>query len=343
MGGLSISPSVVYPAVAPWMLEWPVVDWRLLEERRAGRGVDLVGAFEGLVRDWYGGFTLVYTDGSRDPGTGVTGFGVTAPGWGASVSRRTSDGLGVYTVEMVAVLVALRWVEHARVGKVVVCCDSSSVLASLRSFQSSSRQGLLYEVLMSLTRCVGQGSVVRFLWVPAHVGVEGNEEADALAKGALGRGGVDMRVRLSKEEAKGVVRERANQLWQARWDGEAKGRHLYQVQQSVRGRAVSWGSRREETVWMRLRLGHCALNGTLKLVGRHLSGLCEGCGVEVESVEHVLLECRAYEEQRRVMGSRLRGMGVQGMGLKDVLCDGGRAKALVVEEFLRGAGVYDRV
>ena len=37
----------------------------------------------------------------------------------------------------------------------------------------------------------------------------------------------------------------------------------------------------------RLRLGHCALNKTLKMIGKHQTGLCEGCQEE-ESVEHVL-------------------------------------------------------
>jgi len=41
----------------------------------------------------------------------VTGYGVEIPAKGIGINRRTSDFLGVNTVEMVAVLVALRWVE----------------------------------------------------------------------------------------------------------------------------------------------------------------------------------------------------------------------------------------
>ena len=185
---------------------------------------------------------------------------------------------------------------------------------------------------MCVTRCVSQGTAVRFLWVPAHVGVGGNEEADVLVKGALKKERVDMHVRISKAEAKGMIWEKANEMWQARWDGEVKGRHFYQEQQRVKGQSVSRGGRREETVWMRLRLGHCALNKTLKLVGRHQSGLCEGCREEEETVEHVLLGCRAYEGQRRVMRDKLRGVGVQGFELKDILGENGRVSVL---EFLK--------
>ena len=55
-----------------------------------------------------------------------------------------------------------------------------------------------------------------------------------------------------------------NQMWQERWDRQERGRHLYQIQKSVKVNRVGIGNRREQTVLTRLRLGHCALNKTLK-------------------------------------------------------------------------------
>jgi len=43
-----------------------------------------------------------------------------------------------------------------------------------------SRQDILYEVLQNLYRIYRIG-VISFLWVPAHVGVEDNEEVDQLS------------------------------------------------------------------------------------------------------------------------------------------------------------------
>ena len=129
---IRVSPTVVYPEMAPWRMVWPKVDWCLLELRRGGEEVDLARAHGRCMGGVYGGWVQVYTDGSRAE-SGVSGFGVAVPERGIGISRRTTDGLGVYTVEMVAVLVALRWVEHARVGRAVVCSDSASVLASVRS------------------------------------------------------------------------------------------------------------------------------------------------------------------------------------------------------------------
>lgn len=56
------------------------------------------------------------------------------PDRGIGLNRRTSDKLGVYTVEMLAMLIALRLVEKTGQDKVLICSDSASALASLRSF-----------------------------------------------------------------------------------------------------------------------------------------------------------------------------------------------------------------
>src|SRR5439155_8361368 len=47
-----------------------------------------------------------------------------------------------------------------------------------------------------------------------------------------------------------------------------------------------------------LRTGHCGLNYYLHRFGKRNSPYCE-CGMGKETVEHYLLECRKYNEQRR--------------------------------------------
>ena len=162
--------------------------------------------------------------------------------------------------------------ENTQVKKVVICTDSTAVLASMRSFHSSSRQGLLYEILQLVTRIVSNGCKLHFLWVPAHVGVLGNEKADKMAKKALEKLEVEMNVRISKAEVKSVIWGKVNIMWQEQWDNEVKGRHLYNIQESIRVKRIGSGKRKEEVVLTRLRLGHSALNKTLQVVGKHKDG-----------------------------------------------------------------------
>jgi len=125
---------------------------------------------------------------------------------------------------------------------------------------------------------------------------------------------------------------------------EEKGRHLYQIQKSVKITRLGGGHRREETVMTRLRLGHCALNKSLKLIGKHETGLCEWCQ-EVESVEHIIIRCRRYEAHRVIMRKKLRELGVQELTLtlKGVLNIGDRAQVRILLTCLRETGLYDRL
>ena len=93
---------------------------------------------------------------------------------------------------------------------------------------------------------------------------------------------------------------------------------------------------------MRLMMGHSTLNGNLKLIGKHQTGLCEGCGEEEETVSHVLFECREYEEERGLMRRKLREQGIEELGVREVLSGGGRVKRVVLG-FLKRVGVYGRV
>lgn len=151
-----------------------------------------------------------------------------------------------------------------------------------------------------------------------------------------------MEVSISKAEVKSVIWRKINQMWQENWDREGKGRHLFQIQNSIRVNRAGMGRRREEVI-MRLRLGHCTLNKSLKLVGKHQTGLCERCQEEEESVDHVLLRCRAYGAQREVMRNSLRELGAQEFNLKGVMEMSEKTRVRIVVKSLRETGLFGRI
>lgn len=142
-----------------------------------------------------------------------------------------------------------------------------------------------------------------FLWVPAHIGVDGNEQADKFAKGAARRSHVGLPVKYSKSEVKSIIKVKLKEKWQSQWDGEGKGRYYYSMQKTVGQCRRSFRSRRDEDIISRVRFGHTGLNSTPKKMGKHDTGTCDFCGQE--TFEHVVLECKKYTREREVLKSEL--------------------------------------
>lgn len=257
----------------------------------------------------------MYTDGSERQITGAAFLVQDSDGQWISGVKRTSNHLAVYTVEMMGMFLALRWVEERKPENVLICSDSVSVLKSLKTFKSC-HQDILFSILQIHSRIIQKGTSISFIWVPAHIGIRGNEEMDKLAKQALQREMIDMQVPLSKSEIKVLIWSKVIKEWQLKWSNGEKGRFLYSLINKVSHNIRCVGkSRKEEVIFNRILSGHSNLNSTIKIIGKHLNGLCEQCHVE-ETIPNVLLECSKYEWERGKMIVEIRKNGIQDINFK---------------------------
>ncbi|KAI2647286.1 Ribonuclease H1 [Labeo rohita] len=310
-------PNIPLADAPPWRVPEPLVDLSLLDKPKDEYIGKQVNVF--LNNTFYPTLQL-FTDGSKEPVSQKVGIGVYIPIFKIRISLKLPDDLSVYTAELTAIIVGLQWVEEVRPSKVIICSDSSSALISLIHARSD-REDLLMEIYLSLYRLKEAGIIVYFCWVPAHVGVSGNEVADKLAKKALDKREVDVQVPMGKKEAKSVLKKKLMNKWQIRWDNSSTGRWCYSITQTV-GRMNCQGRNRKEEVWLsRLRLGHTGLNSTMALMGLRENGLCDVCGVS-ENVFHVLFRCGKYSVYRDSLFSHLGEEGIRheyilGKGLMD--------------------------
>ncbi|XP_038157609.1 uncharacterized protein LOC119794224, partial [Cyprinodon tularosa] len=274
-----ITPTVPIPAIPPWMFSTPVIDLqiqKIMNNWGKNTPTDII-VQQHLSKEYYS-VLQVYTDGSKEPESGRTAAAVYIPTFKIKIAKRISNHVSVFTTEVLAIILALQWIEEVQPLRTVICTDSMATLNSLLSGKSETRQDLIFEVLQSLFRIRQLKILVYFLWVPAHVGVDGNEKADKLAKKALNHQQIEMNVFLSKSEMKTLITIETRKKWQTIWNNESKGRHLYQIQKFIGKERKRYGNRKKDIIISRLRIGHTALNYSLFKIGKHETGHCDKCG-----------------------------------------------------------------
>lgn len=105
------------------------------------------------------------------------------------------------------------------------------------------------------------------------------------------------------------IEEEGYDEWQARWNASTKGRYTYSIFPDVRQRCGRRWLVADHYVTQALS-GHGNFNEKLYGFGLVPSPNCVRCG-QVESAEHVLLECEEYEEERRQFMRELRLLNVR--------------------------------
>jgi len=130
-------------------------------------------------------------------------------------------------------------------------------------------------------------------------------------------------------------------MWQEQGDSNDTGRHLFCVQRNVGGRRSRDGSRREEAVLTRLRIGHSGLNKSLFIIGKHHTGACEFCS-QPETAEHVLIECSNYKEERNCLTSIHHKEG-KTLTLVNILGNTSKSIKNQVIKFLKNTGLFYRI
>lgn len=275
----------------------------------------------------------IYTDASKQQ-EGYTGAAYYIPKLSLSKCFKTSN-ISIMRAELVAILMALEWIDEYHPIAVVILTDSASALEAIKNMKESSIIAEIYEKLFAINSF---GIDVNLEWVPAHCGLPGNERADLLAKQASKKQNTDIIVNQNKSEFVSESDTFYKSMWQSLWDKAENGRHLYSINKDVNNVFKIKGlNRKDERLIHQFRLGKCNLNYYKYLIRKHDTGLCVECQT-IETIEHFLLSCPKYERQRRRM---YRALKTQNPNLGHLL--GNEEYIGKVVAFLKGSGRYNEL
>ncbi|GBM85041.1 hypothetical protein AVEN_248971-1 [Araneus ventricosus] len=125
---------------------------------------------------------VLYTDGSKSD-SGRTGSGVYAKAEDGLVFRcrfRNPDNCSVFRSELLAIREASNLALHFENSDIYILTDNKSSIQYLKNWPEI-REKTGQEIISKIAT-LSQKSIVCFQWIPSHVGVFDNEEADVLAK-----------------------------------------------------------------------------------------------------------------------------------------------------------------
>lgn len=170
-----------------------------MEKKNRDRVVNLNAHTGQAYIDKYYNYVQIHTNASKNT-AGQTGVALVVPEFKVKIGKGSVTDCQ-YT-EMLAIRLAVHWVEDMRPFKAVICYDSGSSLVSLQSSRSESRADVLTEVQQHFTEYTHM-----CLWIPAHCGVRADEMADRAAKEATKHGVVNLGISLCQTEITSMVRQ----------------------------------------------------------------------------------------------------------------------------------------
>lgn len=254
---------------------------------------------------------VLYTDGSK------VEQGVAAAVWDDTMHQEQSESINNaasnFTAEIVAIRMALQRALAAEsiYGTVLVLSDSMAGLQSIEGRWSQKREAdLVTDTLKCVALLNEQGKNVVFVWVPAHVGVAGNEKVDKIAKTQALMGCQD-RTCLRKEDFFAAVKKDCSVQWQFYWQTDDLGRFCFSIIPECK--YVPWFLKlpdfdRAELCYInRIIANHYCLKGHLSRFEIVPNPFCDICHV-VEDVDHVLFHCTKFTGGRDELVQSVRSI-----------------------------------
>ncbi|XP_023229408.1 uncharacterized protein LOC111629734 [Centruroides sculpturatus] len=231
----------------------------------------------------------IYTDGSKSDDYVGSAFVCQDE----IVAEQIALNSSIFSAELHAIYLALKYINRKGHSCCVIYTDSVSALQALISCEPSSHS-IVIKIRKLFCHLTASNFFVKFSWVPGHVGIKGNEEADAAAKSATHLQHI---MRIEGVDLKLVVKKRLAERWQNVWNAQVHNK-LHEIKPNIE----NWThnkqyDRRSEVILSRLRIGHTWLTHQYLLKGED-QPVCEYCNYYL-SVKHILCNCTAFDQSHR--------------------------------------------
>ena len=233
----------------------------------------------------------IYTDGSKSQ----MGVGYAAISINKKLQYSMPDKASIFTAELSAIWSAIEIIKEQPPQKFVIFSDSRSAIEALQNYLP--KNSLVQQIKYEFHKLYEKYKNVEICWIPAHIDIKGNEEADKAAKAAINM--TRSKINVPVSDFIPTLKQNILNKWQVMWNEEDDNNKLKQIKRSVKGWKSSFQKERHiEVVLSRLRIGHTLLtHGYLMKNPHDPVPECPQCRTII-TIKHVFNECPKYQRQR---------------------------------------------
>ncbi|CAH1991366.1 unnamed protein product [Acanthoscelides obtectus] len=271
----------------PWTVPLPDFDTTLkIYQKMQTNHREIYNRYQVIIES-HPNFKLIFTDASKSS----HGVGYAAVSDNRRISSSLPQHCSVYTGELTAIKEALNLARTTTDANFLVVTDSLSALEGMK--QLYPRNCILRGIKDMLRLLYNDKKRIKFLWVPSHTGIPGNEEADKEASRAAVPSSRSV-IRTPYQDLKRLIKVHITRLWQQKWNGSHS--KLLAIAPDVSTRFTLPSGRRNQIIMSRLRIGHTLLTHKYIFEGTD-APVCSTCNQRL-TVVHILMECPTYQNAR---------------------------------------------
>lgn len=199
--------------------------------------------------------------------------------------------------------------------KYIICSDSLSVITTINSLNALHRTSpIILQIRKNIIELESEGYVIQLLWIPAHIGISGNEQADYHAKRAILDESAKRIDKIPASDMFTYGKEYIRNKWVESWKRYREQHNSTYTRITAELSNKPWFkklklSREQISIIIRLKTGHCSSKQHLFRLGIIDNDICE-CKQDTESADHIIFSCQLnrFKENRKILENKLDKM-----------------------------------
>lgn len=229
------------------------------------------------------------------------GAGIYFKNTGEKIKYKIKHNVSIKTAEIFAIFMALKLSIAMKQINIIVYTDSKSSCISIKNSVETLNDKLYENEIIKLLNDNKPCNII-IQWVPAHIGVLGNEIADSIAKDAVLNENLEVEIKMPSEDIQRICLNELILFWKDEYTHKTqhKGRFNANIIQSPKKHVwftKSKFSNKHIKILNRLRSGHAFDKKFKHLMKIENNNICERCNT-VEDIIHIIENCNKYTTLR---------------------------------------------